>query len=234
MKKALERSVIIAIAVLSLTACSELMSDGRISEGLIEYEVTYPKLEEGSVLAELLPTKMLMKFKDDRFISELSAGFGMFKMNIVSDTEDREFWQLVKLINERFKVSYNEEKAANSLRNFPAVSIRETGKTKFIAEMECMEAVVTIQGDSAESFTIYYTDKIRLEKPNWFTQFSGIEGVLMEYQVERYNICTRFSAVQVSKQEIADEELDVPEDYQEIAEHEMDEKLINIFNSFSE
>lgn len=210
------------------------MGDGRLSEGVIEYEVSYPKLDPSSVLIELLPTKMTMKFKDDRFVTDLSAGFGMFRMNLVNNSDDHEFVQMVKLIGDKYTVTYDEEKALKSLNKFPEISLKETGKTKMIANYECKEAIVTIQNDSLETYTLYFTDKIRLNKPNWFTQFTGIEGVLMEYQVERYNLCTHFRAIEVLPQEIEDEVFDIPEDYTEISEEEMDVKMTDIFNSFSE
>jgi GLPGLI family protein len=234
MKGALLKNLFAASLIALFASCTELLDDGRLSEGVIEYEVTYPKIDPGSILIELLPTKMIMKFKDNRFSTELSAGFGMFKMNVLNYSEDHEFVQLVKLINDRVMVKYNEEGALRSLESFPQISIEKTNNKKKIADFECSEAIITVHGDSVEVFTIYYTNEIKLEDPNWFTQFAEIEGVLMEYQVERYNLCTRFTAINVLPQEIEDEAFDIPEEYKTIEESEMDAKLLKIFNDFSE
>jgi hypothetical protein len=103
-----------------------------------------------------------------------------------------------------------------------------------IADYECKEAIATLYGDSIETFTIYYTDQIRLKEPNWFTQYAGIAGVLMEYQVERYDLCTRFTAVKVLKQEIENDIFEVPDLYEDLEEDEMTIKMQEIFNNFSE
>ena len=223
-----------AIVLAFLVSCDELMDDGRIKEGVIVYDVQYPKMDESSVLADLLPTKMEMHFKDNKFFNELSTGFGMFKMNVINDGDDHQMIQMVKLINERYAVQYDKEGALQSLENFPKMTIQETGKKKEIAGFMCNEANVTLHGDSAETYKIYFTKEIHLDNANWFTQYAGVEGVLMEYQVERYNLCTRFTAVDVLSQEIEDEIFEVPGEYENVDEDFMNAKMEEIFNSFSE
>lgn len=234
MIKLLTRYLLLLAIIISVNGCTTYFDSGKVSEGIVEFEVSYPELDPSSVLADLLPTKMVMKFKDDKFATDLSAGFGMFKMSIVNDGDEKEFSQLVKLINEKFIVSYDEAGGLNSLGNLPIARIEETGKTKMIAEFECKEAMVHLEGDSSLPFTIYYTDEIKLANSNWFNIFSEIDGVLLEYQIERYNLCTRFKATKVIQQEIEDEVFDISEEYESITEEEMNSKMEEIFNNFSE
>lgn len=234
MSKFLTRFLFIALITTGLYSCSELIGDDRPSEGIIEYDVSYPKMDQGSILADLLPRKMTMMFKDNMYVTDLSAGFGMFKMSVLNHADDGEFAQMIKLIGDRYVVRYDEEAAMKSLENFPKVEIEETGKTKKIAEFDCKEAIVTVHGDSIETYTIYYTDQIRLDNANWFNHYAPINGVLMEYQVERYDLCTRFTATAVIQKELEDEAFEIPKDYEEITEAEMDEKMMEIFNDFGE
>lgn len=217
-----------------MAGCESIKDDGRMSEGLIEYTVAYPKLNPNSVLIELLPTKMTMSFKDDYFKTDLAAGFGMFRMNVIVNNDDKEVSQMVKLINDRFVVKYDETSAIASNRELPKIRIEHSGNVKTIAGYECKEATVYVLNDSIESFIIYYTDEIRITNSNWFTQFTEIEGVLMEYQVERYSLCSRFTASKVITKEIDEEIFTVPEEYTEIKEYEMTDKMLEIFNNFSE
>ncbi len=223
-----------AIFLAFIVSCDDLIDDGRIKEGVVVYDVQYPKMDESSVLADLLPTKMEMHFKDNKFFNELSAGFGMFKMNVINDGDDHKMIQMVKLINERYAVQYDEAGALKSLEAFPKMTIQETGKKKEIAGFSCNEAKVTVHGDSTETFTIYFTKDIHLDNANWFTQFAGVEGVLMEYQVERYNLCTRFTAVDVISQEVDNEIFEIPDEFENVDEEFMTAKMQEIFDSFSE
>ena len=217
-----------------MTGCEHLKKDSRLSEGVIEYEVSYPKMDPSSLLIELLPTKMTMHFRDDEFMTDLAAGFGMFRMNVISNGDDKEMSQMVKLIKERYVVVYDEAAARKSNEHMPAITIEQTSNVKKIAGYECKEAIVHVQNAENETYKIYYTDKIRLKAPNWFTQFTDIEGVLMEYQVERYNLCSKFVASKVLQQEVEDNLFEVPEGYKRITEDEMNEKMQEIFNNFSE
>ena len=45
-----------------------------VDQGIIEYEVTYPDLDSTDIMLEMLPDKMIVKFKKDKFISNMSAG----------------------------------------------------------------------------------------------------------------------------------------------------------------
>ena len=114
-------NILCIIAITALFGCETLTDDGRISEGMIEYEVTYPKLDPTSILIELLPTKMTMSFKDDKFTTDLAAGFGMFRMNVIANGDDMEVSQMVKLINDRFVVKYDEESIIASNDQYPKI-----------------------------------------------------------------------------------------------------------------
>lgn len=234
MKSLFFKGFILLSAISLMVSCAEV-DDGRLAEGSIEYQVTYPKMDPNSIMAELLPTQMILQFKNNNWHSDLSAGFGMFRMNVINNGNDHEMMQMMKLINEKYVVSYNEEEAQKSLKSFPEMSIEQTGNTKMIATYECKEAIVTLYGDTTTAtFNIYYTNEIRLEEPNWFTQYAGIDGVLMEYQVDRYDLCTRFTAIEVLPKEVDDELFEVPDQYEILEEDEMTTKMQEIFNNFSE
>lgn len=222
------------LAAMFLIGCSTFEDDGRMAEGVIEYDVSYPKIEEGSILADLLPNKMTMSFKDNVFMTDLTAGFGMFKMNVISFGEDREIAQMVKLINKKYVVKYDEEKIGVTNSREPGVKIELTENMKEIAGFKCKEAIVTIDNEAGEKYTVYYTDEIHIDQPNWFTQLPEIEGVMLEYQVERYDLCSRFTATKVIAQEIDESIFEIPEDYEEIDEKKMDDQMEEIFNSLSE
>jgi len=220
--------------LLLMSACSTFNDDGRISEGIIEFEVTYPKLDPNSILSELLPTKMTMSFKDNQYTTDFSAGFGMFRMNMISNSDEKKMSQMVKLINERFAVNYEVQDVINSIKKRPIIEFEYTDKTKIIAGFECKEVIASVQNDTTESYTIYYTNEIRLDHPNWFTELAEIDGVMLEYQVERYDLCSRFRAIKVLPKEIDDEIFEISEAYKVIQEDEMDKKMDEIFNNFSE
>lgn len=222
------------VLMVSLHSCKNFVQDDRISEGIIVFDVTYPKLDDNSVLKDFLPTKMTMKFDDNKFHSELSAAFGLFKTNVISFGDDQTFAQTVKLIDKKYAVKYDEEKAAHSNSQLPPIEITFTKKKKTIAGYTCKEAIVVVNTDEKETYTVFYTEEINIENPNWFTQFNEIPGVLMEYQIEKYNICTRFVAQTVESVKVDNNIFEIEDDYEMISEDRLNSEMMDIFDEFSD
>jgi hypothetical protein len=228
------RLTALLFAFTSFFACKTFVADDRISEGVIEFEVTYPKLNESSVLKDFLPGKMVMKFRDNKFHSELSAAFGLFKTNIISFGDGKYFAQTVKLIDKKYAVKFDRDMAQQSNSKLPPIEIEHTNKTKEIAGYLCKEEIVTVNTPEKEVYSIYYTDEIGIEESNWFTQFSEIKGVLLEYQIERYDICTRFSAKSVEAVEVDKDLFRIEDDYEMISEERLNMEMMDIFQEFSD
>ena len=94
----LNRSLIIlfSFAILfSLGSCKRNSQGSTSSQGLIEYDVV--AVDPNNPMADLAPTKMLVKFKEKRSVAEMSAGMGLLTMTFVSDYNTKTMTQLVKL-----------------------------------------------------------------------------------------------------------------------------------------
>jgi GLPGLI family protein len=206
--------------------------DGQ-SEGEIHYKVTYPKMDKDNFMRDFMPKKMTLKFKDDKYITNLSAGMGMFKTNFLCDLEKKEFIQMVKLINKKYVLKLENEEIAASINKLPKFNIEFSDETKEILGYVCKKATVTIDNGLNDAFTVFYTDEINIENPNWSNQFSIINGVLLEYQYEKYDVCMRFTAKKIHFKEIEDTAFEVPENYEEITEDKMDKEMRDIFESFN-
>lgn len=203
------------------------------NQGIIMYKVTYPKMDKNNFMLDFMPNKMVMKFKEDRYVTTLSAGMGMFKSNFIVDKDNNQFSQAVKLINKKYALTLEGEEITASINKLPKYSVEFTGETKKILNYHCNKAIVTVDNESNDAFTVYYTDKIKIEDPNWCSQFSGINGVMLEYQYEKYDVCMRFEAKQIKYVEIDDSEFEIDEDYKFISEIEMDKEMKEIFDSFN-
>ncbi len=234
MKKHLCSSCWIAIAFLVLLGCDNLKIDDRLSEGLIEYHLEYPDMDPTSMMADMMPDKMEMRFKDNTYISEVSAGFGMFRMAFVSQVDNKNVSQMVKLLGDKYVAHFDEDLVDETVSELPELVITPTKNQKEIAGFQCHEAKVSFTDGSREDFLVYYTEEIGLDKPNWFSQYSGINGVLLEYQIEMFSIWTRLSATNVVQQEIDETKFEVPEEYKTISDKELELKLNEIMATFLE
>lgn len=220
------------IGTLLLWSCGSLQDDGRLSQGEIEFEVTYPKMKEDNFMVDFMPDVMTMRFEKERYISELSAGAGMFRSSFIADAENKEFTQMVKLINKKMYVTLDEKEVGEMLKEMPKYTITKAKGTKEIAGYKCHKVIVKTSDD--EEFSAFYTKDINIDNPNWCTQYKDVPGVLLEYQLEKYGICMRLKASNVAPAEIAEDEFNYEEDYKLVSRQRIDTELQEIFDSFNQ
>jgi len=183
-------------------------------------------------MLDFMPKKMVLKFKDNKYTTSLSAGMGMFKTNFIIDSDEHRISQLVKLIDKKYILTLEGDAITKSIEKLPRYHIEHTGETKKILNYVCEKAIITVDNKANDAFTVFYTDKINIENSNSTNQFAGIDGVMLEYQYEKYGICMRFKAQDIKFTAIDDSEFDIDENYTEISEVEMDKEMQDIFDSF--
>lgn len=222
--------ILITIVSLSFIGCGG-KSTGN-SEGIIAYKVTYPKMDRKNFMLDFMPKKMVLKFKDNRYKTSLSAGMGMFKTNFIINPEEHQFSQMVKLIDKKYILTLKGNEITKSISRLPTYNIEHTGETKKILNYVCEKAIITVNNASNDAFTVFYTDKINIENPNSTNQFEGINGVMLEYQYEKYGICMRFKAQDIKFTTIENSEFEIDQSYIAISELDMDKEMQDIFDSF--
>lgn len=222
--------ILIFIFSLSLFSCGDNSSDG--TQGIIAYNVSYPKMDKHNLMFGFMPKKMIFKFKENKYKTSLSAGMGMFKTDFIVDQEEDQFSQMVKLINKKYILTLKGSDIDLSISKLPAFHVEHTGETKRILDYECKKAIITIDNEANDAFTVFYTNKIKLDTPNWNTQFKEINGVMLEYQYEKYGVCMHFKAKNIKFTKINDKEFEIGQKYEAISELKMDTEMQEIFDSF--
>jgi len=222
------------VAILVLTTIFFSCKDGVFdkTEGVIEYKVTYPKMDKTNFMLDFMPTEMKMYFKDDKYITSVSAGMGTFKTNFICDQTQNEFFQLVKLINKKYALKLKGEEISATLKILPSYNIEFVDDVKEIVGYMCKKAIVTVDNESHDAFTVYYTNEIKIKNPNWCNQFAPIDGVMLEYQYEKYDVCMQFKAKKIKFEKVKDKIFEIPTDYQLISFDEMEREMTEIFDSF--
>lgn len=221
--------------MLATISCSRFNAfDRRINEGLIEYEVTFPYLDDSNnMLASLLPEKMLMYFQHDKYTTELATVGGLFKNRFVSSHDDQTLVHQLKVFKKRIEARYNKTAVQHQINSMPQLTIIETNEVDTVAGFPCKKAIGIFDHISLPEMTIYYTDKINIESPNWFTQFSSIEGVLMQYEVEQLGIRMRFRAKSVQSLKVDPKHLLPEPDYEHVSPDQLQVEIQELLNSFN-
>tara|TARA_B100000683_G_scaffold238180_1_gene243838 strand:- start:18 stop:710 length:693 start_codon:yes stop_codon:yes gene_type:complete len=216
--------IILSLPLILGNSCKE--SAGSIDEGIITYDISYPRPIEDRWMEKLMPSEMEMQFKNNNINTELTFGLGMIKIGYITNTEDKHLHEMLKFMRNRNVSHRGIQQVDDLIADIPAHEIKLLPDTKSIAGYLCHKAEVSVESpETPYTYDLWYTKEIEIKDPNWCTPFKNIPGVLMEYRIERFNVIMHFTAVEVKQTEIADSEFFVPKKYKEISIDAMEKNL---------
>lgn len=216
----MKKQLLFGLAGLLLLAGCGTSNEKYISEGVIEYDAAV--IDQSNPMATLAPSKMFIKFKNNKSCAEMSAGMGFFSTSFISNPETKTMTQLVKLLNKKFYLIQNEADLKRENASYP-VEITPTKETKLIAGYKCIKAHVKINDENASEFDIFYTKELNIQNPNFANPYFMVDGVLMEYQMKKFGLEMKFTLKSVKKEAVEDATFELPSDYKKISQKEMNE-----------
>ena len=232
MKKITNLTIILVLLAALLTDCGRGVFGEKISEGVITYKLEYPDGESKSALVTMLPSQMTMAFKNDN-TSMLIRGFaGCFVLNCIGDYANKQnktmltigFDQKLMLISKFGEPPFGTSKMSD-------IIITKTDDTTSICGYLCHKAVGKSEKCN-KTFTFWYTNDIDIESDAVLSPVKMLGGVLMEFDVDMMGIYMKAKAIEVSRQEVADDVFATPEGFQEVSQGDL-EAVIHSFDGNS-
>lgn len=200
------------LSITFLNSCSGGL-DGKVVEGRIEYDVTYPGLDPNNMMAAGLPDKATYKFKKLSSITEFSGMMGLIHISYISDGEKRTAKQTLNLIDKKYVSDLNFKQVQDVNKEF-VKEIKLADGNKEIAGHKCKKAMVTL--NDGTTIEAWYTTEIGMDSINWCNPYTAIKGVMMEFQMVKYGVTMKLVAKSFTKEEIADIDFNVPADFKTI------------------
>jgi GLPGLI family protein len=220
MKKKSFFTILVLTAALGLGCGDAVKVDNRVSEGVITYDAEL--VDVNSSMADMAPSKMVVKFKNNKTTVEMSAGMGLVTMSFISDPDIQNFTTVVKFMGDRRAVVQNAEEIQkeNELYN---IEIIPSEQTKMIAGYKCKKARVHYKGGDSHDYDVYYTDEIKIKNSNFTNPYYKMEGVLMEYRIKKFGLEMQFVANAVTKEAVDDATFQIPADTKIVTVEEMND-----------
>lgn len=218
-----------------VNSCSEFNAfDQRMRQGVIEYAVTFPYMDGSqNMMSSLLPDKMHMYFKHDQYATEFATVGGLFKNRFISYQNESRLVHQLKVFKKKFESEYDQNSIQRQVYNLPQLTIVETNEVDTVAGFHCKKAIGIFDHVSLPEMTIYYTDEINIESPNWCTQFFPLEGVLLQYEMEQFGMRMRFRATSVQGLDVEDALLEPEPGYEHVSPDQLQVEIEELLNSFN-
>lgn len=216
------------ILIIGLFSSCKLKFDERgISEGIMQYNITYLEDEKNNPLISLLPVHLDMYFKEDNVLLTVEGWMGVFKSQFLKIADDNKAFTSLKVLNKKFYYECNEPSDFMGITDYKGLEIKFTDKTKKILDYECKHAWVNVP-QTRVSFDLYYTNEIAIEAPNLHTPFEKVPGVLMEFRLEMNGIPMHLIASDIISKELKDDVFTIPQSYTKVQKEKVDELITSI------
>lgn len=199
------------------TACDADKKSGAREEGMIEFDTR--AVDESHPLYGFAPSSATLKFKEDRFIIEMST-MGMFNTSIIGDAKAKTLAQTIKFMNIKQACIEHEKDLAADNADF-ALKIEETNESKDIIGLKAHKIRVTKVNEPKVTFDAWYTKDLGMENCNSLTPYASVKGVLLDYRVKKMGMEMHFLAKSYKSMEIPDNTFDIPASMKIVSKEEM-------------
>lgn len=216
---------LLACLLVVAVGCGPSYLGEELTEGYIKYDITYPNPGDKEDMVGILPDKMTLTFKDNQIRTDLKAGFGMFSLTSISHVPNSQLTHLCRIITNKYVVDLDQGGANEMLKLFPKYTIEYLEETKEIAGYTCNAALFTDVESPETTFKVFYTKKIHVDQPNWFTPFHQIDGMMMEYEIKKFNMQMKLTADKVVGDSISSDNFQRPGGYTPIDYPALEGKL---------
>ena len=79
----------------------KILGAKNINEGVIEYDVTYPKLDPNNMMVSGLPNKAFLRFKNNNMVNDMSGMMGLISITYISK-QDKSVAETLTIINKKY------------------------------------------------------------------------------------------------------------------------------------
>lgn len=228
------RSALLLLAALPLfQGCSVDLLDRKMREGVIEYELTFPGYDPNGLMAGMLPQRTTVAFTEEMQVAEVSAGMGVFRTAMVSDSKARSLDYHMSLMSKKIRAELNQRDLQLFNEEGEAFTIIHTEEVDTIAGMPCRKAIALFDRMDLPEVELYYTDRIEVKDPNWFGPFRSLPGMLLRYEVVQYGMRVRLEATSVTPGPVEAERFMVRGNYEQVSPEVLHHELGAVFSTFS-
>jgi hypothetical protein len=201
----------------------------EVVSGMIQYDIEYPVLfgnEDDNLIRMFLPKKMEFTYKEDLFKTEIKNG-KIFGTSFIGNSSNEEMMAGTNFFDAKNNCNFTKDDKVEYMNSQPDYNIELTDKTKTILGFESKHALA-INKNTSDTIDLYYSNEFEIKSPNWFTAFYEIDGVLLEYEIERYGLKMRFTASKIEELD-STAKFNYPTDFKELTFKEYDEKIESYF-----
>ncbi len=222
-----------SLSIATLLCCVILLSackSEKPNQGTIIYNVSYPELED-NFLISMMPSQMVFQFKDNVFHSRLAAKNDQLVITLMGNSNTYELEQSFAFGRQLIKSTLSKEEVQEiHKKENGKVLINPTNETKNIVGFNAKKALVTSSKISKQD--LYYTDQIDFKDPNWSFPFNKLEGLPLEYEIDRMGLKMKLTAESFSSEPVDVSSFEIPSNFKAVDYSVFERQIQDLLESF--
>lgn len=224
------KSTIILGSILFFFSCeAPPILKKRISEGKIVYNIKYPEQNASSSIAGVLPSEMVIYFKDNNLKSVMKGAMNFYSIEILSPAKSDSTYTFLRVMDKKVFVASPNTNGVFIFEQLKGSDIQLIdGLEKEFLGFKCKKALLTMDDKGIAPIEAYYTNMIRVKNPNKNTPFYKVPGVLVEFELLLKNIRCTITAKEISPLKLDDNTFAITPKYKRISEAEMTSIMVNL------
>ncbi len=222
MKKSILSVFIIAVL---LTAFSPTLIAGeKPFKGTIIYGLTYSGDIDPASLAQQ-PKEITVYILGNKIKTEVNQGGAYITQIQDGDAKTQIVLLDIEMIGKKFVIRKSTEEVEKELAELPESTIKYIEETKEIAGYTCKKGELITKDDEGEESisTFYYTEELGNKAWNFGTEYSEVDGAVLEYEEAAGNFSVKFVAKEIKKGKVKETDFLVPSDFEEKTSEELRE-----------
>ena len=213
--------------LVGLTGCTKSPLKS-IDEGEIHYKITFH--DRNAVLPdELMPSSMVVKFKDDKTLMEITSPIGNNGVFIISEPDKNQMQTIIRVLGMKYYYMGTTDEIPPGINPMNNMDLETTNQVSKILDLKCRKAIVRIP-EKDFTYELWYTEEIDINNPNSYNPFKDIDGVLINFFFMMGDIIIEFEAEGIYLRSIPDKAFERGENFRRIDRKSMDDLIASMMS----
>jgi len=218
---------VVCLILVGLAGCNKSPVKS-IHEGEIHYKITFH--DRNAVLPdELIPSSMVVKFKDNKTLMEITSPLGNNGVFIITEPDKNQMQTFIKILGMKYYYLGTADEIPPGINPMNNMHLKTTSQESSILDLKCMKAVVSLP-DKDFTYDIWYTKEIDIKNPNSFNPFREIDGVLINFFFMIGDTIIEFEAEGIYMHQIPDKDFEKGENFRRIGRKSMDDLIASMMS----
>ena len=215
--------------LLLITSCEP----DKVSEGEIEYVISYPHSEISGFMQAILPETMTITFQGTKMKTTIARG-EIFTTEIISDEADRSVEMRLRFGTSLIYTILDDNDVLDLIASQPVYKIKSLGTTDSLGGMFSSAYAIEGKNDTITRSDAWFTEDLIMQDAYWFTPYAGTKGTPVIYDAERYGVLMHLEGVQMTKREVLETEFDRDPELKEVSFKDYENEVQELFDILME